>query len=88
MKKLMYVALSVVLLAGCADVSSVQECVINEPYGYWSGLWHGFISPLSFLGSIIYDDIAMYAVNNNGGFYDFGFVLGSGILTFGLGSRS
>jgi len=29
----------------------------------------------------------MYAVNNNGGWYDFGFVLGAGIL-FGGGSRA
>jgi hypothetical protein len=30
----------------------------------------------SFIGSIIWDDVAIYAVNNNGGWYDFGFIGG------------
>lgn len=81
----LYVLLVTVLLTGCAEVTPIQECVINEPYGFWSGLWHGFISPISFIGSLFSDTIAMYGVNNNGGWYDFGFVLGSGIL-FGSGS--
>ena len=38
---------------------------------------------LPFIGSLFFDDIAMYAINNNGGWYDFGFVLGAGILTRG-----
>jgi len=79
---------SVLLLSSCADVSPhVQNCVTNESYGFWGGLWHGFISPLSFLGSLLSDDIAFYAYNNNGGWYNFGFALGAGILTFG-GSKS
>jgi hypothetical protein len=28
--------------------------------------------------SVFFEDIAMYAVNNTGGWYDFGFVLGVG----------
>jgi hypothetical protein len=67
-------------LSSCADVTPIKDCVVDKPYGFWGGLWHGFISPWSFIGSLIWDDIAMYAVNNNGGWYDFGFVLGSGIL--------
>jgi hypothetical protein len=30
----------------------------------------------------------MYAVNNNGGWYDFGFILGVGGLTFGSSRKS
>jgi hypothetical protein len=73
-------AFVVLFISSCADVTNINECVKDEPYGFWSGLWHGFISPWSFIGSLIWDDIALYAVNNNGGWYDFGFVLGSGIL--------
>jgi hypothetical protein len=50
-------------------------------------LWHGLIAPISFFGSLVSDNIAMYAMNNNGGWYDFGFVIGAGIL-FGGGSRA
>jgi hypothetical protein len=77
----------VVLLMGCADVTPIQECVVDSPYGFWGGLWHGIIAPIGFIASLFSDDIAMYAVNNNGGWYDFGFVLGAGIL-FGGGSRA
>jgi hypothetical protein len=72
--------LIIILISGCADVTPIETCIIDEPYGFWSGLWHGFISPLSFFGSLFSDDIAMYAVNNNGGWYNFGFVIGAGIL--------
>lgn len=83
--------LSLILLAllfvACADVTSIEACRGADPYGFWSGLWHGIIAPVSFVGSLFSDKIAMYAVNNNGGWYDFGFVIGAGIL-FGGGSRA
>jgi hypothetical protein len=77
----------VFLFSSCADVADVQACVTDEPYGFLFGLWHGIIAPISFFGSLLSDNIAMYAVNNNGGWYDLGFVLGAGIL-FGGGSRA
>jgi len=76
-----------VLFSSCADVTPIQNCVTNSPAGFFSGLWHGIIAPVSFVGSLFFDHIAMYAVNNNGGWYDFGFVLGAGIL-FGGGSKA
>jgi len=83
----LYTLLVAVLFTGCADVTLIEECTTVAPYGFWGGLWHGIISPLSFIGSLFDDDIAMYALNNNGGWYDFGFVIGAGIL-FGGSSRS
>ena len=82
-KALLYVILIPILMSSCAEVESIEACVIDEPYGFWGGLWHGIIAPISFILSLFFDDIAMYAVNNNGGWYDFGFVLGAGILSFG-----
>jgi hypothetical protein len=89
-KKLLFFVLATVILSGCADVSNIQACVTVEPYGFWSGLWHGWIAPWSFIGSLFSDDIAVYAVNNTGGWYDFGFVLGAGIIggTAGRSSKS
>lgn len=77
----------VLLLSGCAHVAPIADCVTGKPYGFLSGLWHGIIAPISFVFSLFDDDVAIYAVNNNGGWYDFGFVLGAGIL-FGGGGRS
>ncbi len=78
---------SMLFLAACAHVVDVDPCREGPTYGLLGGLWHGFICPASFFISLILDDVSIYAVNNNGGWYDFGFVLGSGIL-FGGGSRA
>jgi|TARA_B110000908_G_scaffold82498_1_gene98802 hypothetical protein len=72
------------LLTGCADVSPhTVDCITSNPYGFFGGLWHGVIIVFSWVGSLFSDDIAIYAYNNNGGWYDFGFLLGIGGLTSG-----
>ena len=77
----LYILLVAFLFTGCADVSPhVETCITSDPYGFWGGLWHGMILPFSWIGSLFSDDIAIYAYNNNGGWYDFGFVLGLGAL--------
>jgi hypothetical protein len=76
------------LLTGCAPSISVEQCVADDLYGFWGGLWHGIIAPISFILSLFMDDVAMYAVNNTGAWYDFGFVLGAGILFGGSGKAS
>jgi len=91
MKRLGILLLTLALLTlttSCADTEVVKNCVGDNTYGFWGGLWHGIIAPISFFGSLIWDDISMYAVNNNGGWYDFGFILGIGGLTFGSGKSS
>jgi hypothetical protein len=77
-KILLFVAL-IVLLSSCAHVVPIEECVEGtKVYGFWNGLWHGMIAGITFIGSLFDDTVAVYAVNNNGGWYDFGFLLGVG----------
>lgn len=83
--RIVLILVALVILTGCADVAIVDACLIPDPYGFFGGLWHGIISPISFFGSLFFNDIAMYAVNNNGEWYDFGFWLGMGGL--GVSSR-
>ena len=81
--------LAAFLFTGCADVSPhVEDCITSSSYGFWGGLWHGLILPFAWIGSLFSDNIAIYAYNNNGGWYDFGFVLGVGGLSFGGGKAS
>ncbi len=70
-------------VTGCADPVVVTECVVGLPVaGFWSGLWHGLTLPWSFIGQLFSDNIAMWAVANSGGWYNFGFFLGiSTIIT-------
>ena len=81
--------LSLLLLSGCAPKEVVSSCVHGQPYGFWGGLWHGFIAPFDLIGMILWNDVAVYAQNNNGVFYALGFILGSGGWGFfgGRGSR-
>lgn len=65
-------------LTGCADTMTFQQAAVAEPVGFWYGLWHGVTFPIAWIGSLIDDSIAIYAINNNGGWYDFGFFLGVG----------
>jgi len=55
--------------------------------GFWLGLWHGIISPITFIISLFSENVHLYEVHNNGGWYNFGFVLGAGILFGGASSR-
>ncbi len=76
-----------VLLTACA---AGQNLAVDIPTdegvlrGFWGGLWHGIISPITFLISLFTEKVNLYEVHNTGGWYDFGFVLGAGIL-FGGG---
>lgn len=87
LKLIPVLALMIFILTGCAQALPVEECLDVAPYGFFGGLWHGFIAPFSFVVSLFMDDVALYAVNNNGSWYDFGFVLGAGIL-FGGGGKA
>lgn len=51
--------------------------------GFWSGLWHGLISPITFLVSLFSSDVSVYEVHNSGNWYDFGFVLGVAVIFSG-----
>ena len=87
-KEIIILMLLTLMVVACADVAIVDECLPDNPYGFWGGLWHGIVAPLAWLGSLFSNDIAVYAVNNNGGWYDLGFLLGIGGLGFGGGSGS
>jgi hypothetical protein len=47
-----------------------------KPAGFWAGLWHGLISPITFLVSLLSTNVRIYETNNRGRWYDFGFIIG------------
>lgn len=72
------------LLASCAagDIQFTSE----SPAGFWFGLWHGVISFISLIIHLFNDSVSVYELNNTGGWYDFGFLLGV-ICIWGGGSH-
>lgn len=78
-----------VLLAACAPGANPEVGAVSPDgtvAGFWMGLWHGFIAPVTFVISLFTDGVNLYEVHNNGNWYDFGFVLGAGILFGGGGA--
>lgn len=57
--------------------------------GFFLGLWHGLISPVTFVISLFTKNVRFYEIHNNGSWYNFGFVLGAGLFLSGgiLGRR-
>lgn len=88
-KQILFAGLIILVLfaTSCAGVTDIEACRTEPPYGFFAGLLHGFIAPFSFVVSLFMDNVAIYEINNNGGWYDFGFCIGAGIL-FGGGSRA
>jgi hypothetical protein len=90
--KTIAIVLAIILLmftiSGC--VAGPNE-LVNSPdmegeiAGFWKGLWHGAISPITFIISLFSDSVYVYEVHNNGNWYNFGFLLGASIIFGGSG---
>lgn len=77
------------LLTSCVahqhEMVNPDEYII---YGFWYGLWHGTIAPITFVISLFNDNVVVWETHNNGGWYTFGFLLGIGGLSFGSSKSS
>jgi hypothetical protein len=58
-----------------------------ELAGFWAGYWHGVIAPIAFIISLFNPGVRIYETNNNGGWYDLGFILGASMSLGGGGAR-
>ena len=76
--------LALLALSACIATQQADAVAPTAP-GFLMGLWHGFIFPVAWVASLFVPKIAVYAVPNNGGWYDFGYFLG--IVVFGVGAR-
>jgi hypothetical protein len=68
-----------VVLSACASSNDVASTA-GHVAGFWPGLWHGFILPVSLIISWFNSSVGIYEVHNNGGWYDTGFVLGASFV--------
>jgi len=64
-------------LTGCAHTEPMAECTTGFTYNFFGGIWHGIIIIPDFIAMLIWPDkYCIYAPNNSGGWYAFGFLLG------------
>ncbi len=87
MKKSLPLLLIVVLfVAGCA---AGPNTVVSTPAadgdvaGFWHGLWHGLIAPITFVVSLLSENVNIYEVHNNGNWYNLGFLMGASVYLYG-----
>jgi O-antigen/teichoic acid export membrane protein len=62
---------SLIFLTACIPGGGSYSAV--SPAGIFSGIWHGWIAPVSLVISIFRDNVSIYEANNTGFWYDFGF---------------
>jgi len=79
MKKRSIVAVTLVLVLSLFLLSSCLpgdgKANPESPAGFWTGIWHGIIAPISLIVGIFDKNIRIYEVNNKGWWYDLGFFL-------------
>lgn len=89
---LIAIAVVVVALGACTATQPrfADALALGKVPGFWKGFWHGFIAPITFIVSLISDDVHVYAFPNSGHWYEFGFMLGISGFSGGVfaGSRS
>jgi hypothetical protein len=86
-RMLLFALLAALLLASCAPPANPLEDSAATTYpcctargdgsaGFWLGVWHGAIAPVTFVISLFSSGVSLYEVHNNGGWYHAGFLLG------------
>lgn len=79
------------LLSACAAGANPAVDVAGpdgDVAGFWMGLWHGIIAPITFIISLFSDTVNIYEVHNSGNWYDFGFMFGLSMSVGGSGAGS
>lgn len=75
-KHFLILALVVVLSSCFPDSAELVQAEGAHEAGFFAGLWHGLIMPISFILSLLNDDVAVYQAHNVGGWYDLGYLIG------------
>lgn len=76
--------LMILVLTGCVPGDGTYT--ETEPAGFFWGIWHGWIAPISLVMGFFRENLRVYETVNIGWWYDFGFYMavisGFGSLSF------
>ena len=70
---LIMVVLLMVLLSGC--IPGHERYTEETPAGFFWGVWHGWLAPISLIWSLFDANVGIYETENVGWWYDFGFYI-------------
>ncbi|NTW72561.1 MAG: hypothetical protein HGA49_10030 [Eubacteriaceae bacterium] len=63
----------VIALTGCIPGDGTYSS--QNPAGFFWGIWHGWIAPVSLIIGLFDKSVRVYEVINSGWWYDFGFYI-------------
>ncbi|MCX7709507.1 MAG: hypothetical protein N2484_06620 [Clostridia bacterium] len=76
-KKIFFVCITSILLlislTGCVPGDGTHTS--SNPAGFFWGIWHGWIAPISLIIGFFKENIRVYEAANSGWWYDFGFYI-------------
>jgi hypothetical protein len=75
--------LSLLIIMACAPGGGVYNS--DRPAGFFVGIWHGWIAPISLIWGLFNPEIRVYEPFNTGWWYDLGFYIA---IVGGFGSFS
>ncbi len=93
----LFVALILLLVSGCAEHYTPDT--YSDPYGFFSGIWHGFIFPYALFANIVSYLLSLFGIeilsnvqiigrpNTGFFFYYIGFLFGLSAYDRGVRSR-
>lgn len=72
--KLLFLSLLIIFsLSGCMPGDGSAS--LSDPSGFFWGVWHGWIAPISLIFGLVHKNIRLYEVFNTGWWYDLGFYM-------------
>lgn len=75
-KKMLLILLSLTalsVLSGCIPGDGTYTAA--DPAGFFWGIWHGWVAPVSLIMGLFNSSIRVYEVMNTGWWYDLGFYM-------------
>ncbi|MDD3212037.1 MAG: hypothetical protein PHY64_00045 [Eubacteriales bacterium] len=75
-KKILLLVLMILLLlmmTSCAPGDGANS--VEHPAGFFTGIWHGWIAPVTLVISLFNKNINIYEVHNVGFWYDLGYYM-------------
>lgn len=67
------IALMLITLTGCVPGDGTYT--ISQPAGFFWGIWHGWVAPISLIIGLFDHNIRIYETMNTGWWYDLGFYI-------------
>lgn len=65
--------LMLILASGC--VPGDGKATADDTAGFFWGIWHGWLAPLSLIIGLFNKSIRIYEIHNSGWWYDFGYYM-------------